>query len=115
MLAIVKRFMPGERIRMILIAACIGVMSGLASIVLREAVDLVHKVFFVWGYEALGIAEAGWRRLLLPLLPPAGIAAIALLPLLGWARLRMARHMLPEVVGGALLGLAFGAVPLLLR
>ena len=70
MLAIVKRFMPGERIRMILIAACIGVMSGLASIVLREAVDLVHKVFFVWGYEALGIAEAGWRRLLLPLLQP---------------------------------------------
>ena len=52
---------------------------------------------------------------LLPLVPPAGIVAIALLPLLGWARLRMARHTLPEVVGGTLLGLAFGAVPVLLR
>jgi chloride channel protein, CIC family len=79
MLAIVKRFMPGERMRMILIAACIGIMSGLASIVFREAVDLVHKVFFVWGYEALGIAEAGWRRLLLPLLPMAG--ATLLIPM----------------------------------
>ena len=52
---------------------------------------------------------------LLPLAWPAGIVAIALLPLLGWARLRMARHTLPEVVGGTLLGLAFGAVPVLLR
>ncbi len=42
-------------------------------------------------------------------------AGVALLPLLGWARLRMARHTLPEVVGGALLGSAFGAVPLLWR
>lgn len=52
---------------------------------------------------------------LLPLLPVAGVVALALVPLLAWARLRMARHTLPEVVGGALLGLAFGAMLLLLR
>ncbi len=45
---------------------------------------------------------------LLRLLPAAGITAIALLPLLGWARLRMARHTWPEVVGGTLLGVASG-------
>jgi len=50
-----------------------------------------------------------------PLLQGAGIAALALLPLLAWARLRMARHTLPEVVGGTLLGLVFGALPSLLH
>lgn len=47
---------------------------------------------------------------LLALLPPVGTSALLLLPLLGWARLRMARHTWPEVVGGAALGLASGAL-----
>ena len=38
----------------------------------------------------------------------AGMVAFALLPLLGWARLRMARHTMAEVVGGTMLGLATG-------
>ena len=38
-----------------------------------------------------------------------GIAAAGLLPLLAWARLRMARHTPAEVLGGALLGAAFAA------
>lgn len=45
---------------------------------------------------------------LLPMLPVAGIVALALLPVLGWSRLRMARHTLPEVIGGAGLGLSTG-------
>lgn len=45
----------------------------------------------------------------------AAIAACVLLPLLGWARLRMQRHTWPEVVGGMLLGLAAGIVPQLLQ
>jgi len=61
---------------MILIAACIGVMSGLAIIVFRESVELVHEVIFVWGYEVLGIKQGGWRLLLLPLLPMAGAALL---------------------------------------
>lgn len=45
---------------------------------------------------------------LLALLPVAGALALALVPLLGWARLRMQRHTWPEVVGGSLLGGATG-------
>ncbi len=71
-----KPFLPGERSQMIMIAACIGIMSGLAIIVFREAVDMVHKIIFVWGYEALHIAQGGWRRILLPLLPMAGVTLL---------------------------------------
>lgn len=42
-------------------------------------------------------------------LPVAGIVALSMLPLLAWSRLRMARHTLPEVIGGAMLGLASAA------
>lgn len=45
---------------------------------------------------------------LLSLAPWAAVVALMLLPALGWARLRMARHTLPEVLGGGLLGLASG-------
>jgi len=33
-----KRFLPGERTRMIIISAFIGLMAGIAIIVFREAV-----------------------------------------------------------------------------
>lgn len=46
---------------------------------------------------------AAWR-----LWPAASVIALATLPLLGWARLKMARHTLPEVSGGAALGLLAG-------
>ena len=42
---------------------------------------------------------------LLGVWPLAGIVALALLPLLAWSRLAMARHTLPEVIGGTGLGL----------
>ena len=45
---------------------------------------------------------------LLPLWWPAGILALALLPLLGWSRLRMARHTLAEALGGTALGMLAG-------
>jgi len=48
-------------------------------------------------------AVAAW-----PLSVVVGGVALAALPLLAWARLRMARHTLPEVIGGTLLGLAAG-------
>ena len=48
--------------------------------------------------------------LLLALWMPAGIVALGLMPLLAWARLRMARHTLPEVIGGTALGLSVGIV-----
>ncbi|RJX19703.1 MAG: chloride channel protein, partial [Desulfobulbus sp.] len=79
MFARLKFFIPGESTRLILIAACIGVMAGGTIIVFREAVELVHQVIFVRGSELLGIAQGGWRRLLLPLLPVTG--ALLLIPL----------------------------------
>lgn len=45
---------------------------------------------------------------LLALWPTVGLVALALLPLLGWSRLRMARHTMPEVIGGTGLGLLAG-------
>ncbi|MFL6585672.1 MAG: hypothetical protein ACJ8GV_02140 [Luteimonas sp.] len=45
-----------------------------------------------------------------PLWPAASIVALAAMPLLGWARLRMARHTVPEVLGGTALGLITGVV-----
>ena len=79
MFARLKFFIPGESTRLILIAACIGVMAGGTIIVFREAVELVHQVIFVRGSELLGIAQGGWRRLLLPILPVTG--ALLLIPL----------------------------------
>jgi CIC family chloride channel protein len=74
-----KLLMPGESTRLILVAAAIGIMAGGAIIVFREAVGLVHQLIFVRGSELLGIAQGGWRRLLLPLLPISG--AVLLIPL----------------------------------
>lgn len=79
MLTRLKFFMPGESTRMIITAACIGLLAGGAIIVFREAVDLVHEVIFVKGGELLRIHEGGWRLLLLPLLPMTG--AVLLIPL----------------------------------
>ena len=79
MFAKLKKFMPGESTRLIVIAACIGLLAGGAIIIFREAVALVHEVIFVRGSELLRISEGGWRRLLLPLLPITG--AVLLIPL----------------------------------
>ncbi|WP_456385182.1 chloride channel protein [Desulfolithobacter sp.] len=79
MFAKLKIFLPGENTRLIITAACIGLMAGLAIIVFRTAVDLVHELIFVQGYELLRIGEGGWRRYLLPLLPVTG--AVLLIPL----------------------------------
>ncbi len=40
--------------------------------------------------------------------PAAAIVTLATIPLLGWARLKMARHTVPEVLGGIVLGLLSG-------
>ncbi|MFP7755135.1 chloride channel protein [Thermodesulfobacteriota bacterium B35] len=64
---------------MILTATFIGLMAGVAIIIFREAVELVHEYVFVRGYELLGIGEGDWRRFLLPLLPMTG--AVLLIPL----------------------------------
>ncbi len=79
MLTKLKIFLPGENTRMILTATFIGLMAGVAIIVFREAVEMVHEYVFLRGYELLGIGEGDWRRFLLPLLPMTG--AVLLIPL----------------------------------
>ncbi|OQX05423.1 MAG: Cl- channel voltage-gated family protein [Desulfobulbaceae bacterium A2] len=70
---------PGENTRMILIAGFIGLAGGLASIVFRLVLNLVHELLFVRGGAWLGVVPGtpGWW--LLPLLPIAG--ALLLIPL----------------------------------
>lgn len=74
-----KLLIPGENTRLILIAASIGLMAGVAIIVFRSAVEFVHEYLFVLGHELLRIDEGGWRRYLLPLLPITGM--LLLIPL----------------------------------
>ena len=61
------------------VATCIGLLAGVANIIFREAVELVHRLIFVQGQEWLGIQQGGWRRWLLPLLPISGM--VLLIPL----------------------------------
>ena len=76
MLTRLKPLLPGDRARMMIIAACIGVMTGLAIIAFRESVKLVETVLLHHGSSLLGIEEGGWRRALLPLLPMLGVALL---------------------------------------
>lgn len=76
MLKRLQTYLPGDRARMMIVAACIGVLSGFAIILFRESVHLVESLLLHRGGELLGIAEGGWRRMLLPLLPMAGVALL---------------------------------------
>ena len=82
MLTKLKLFLPGENTIMLVTAALIGLLAGVAIIVFREAVELVHELVFVQGYELLRIGEGGWRRFLLPLIPMFGMVLLIPLSLL---------------------------------
>ncbi len=82
MLTKLKLFLPGENIILLVTAALIGLLAGVAIIVFREAVELVHEFVFVQGYELLRIGEGGWRRFLLPLIPMFGMVLLIPLSLL---------------------------------
>ncbi|HDL98279.1 MAG TPA: chloride channel protein, partial [Desulfobacteraceae bacterium] len=77
-----QSFLPGENTRLIVTAAFIGIIAGVAIIVFRETEALVHEYIFVNGYELLRIGEGGWRRFLLPLLPISGMVLLIPLSLL---------------------------------
>ncbi len=74
-----RKFLPGENTRMVLIATFIGLAAGLLNILFRSFVDLVHLYIFEGGSRLLGIDRGGWHLLLLPLIPLTG--AILLIPL----------------------------------
>ena len=85
--------------------------TGVLAVIAMLCVAAVANRWIKLSLHMASLAFAGVA--LLGLWPVAGAAAMALLPLLGWSRLRMARHSLPEVLGGAVLGLVCGAAPLL--
>lgn len=79
MKSILKKFIPGENVRMMIIASCIGIMTGISIILFRTVVEGVETLFFENGKQWLGVHQGGWRLLFLPLFPLTGM--ILLIPL----------------------------------
>lgn len=77
-----RKFLPGENTRMMLIATGIGLGAGLLTIIFRSLVDAVHTLVFDGGGSLLGIGRGGWYLLLLPLLPLTGMVLLIPLSLL---------------------------------
>lgn len=106
---------PGERpllyaVLLVILAICWWWMRGQAAamaqgIVAVAAMLLAAAICNRWIKLSLHMASLAFAAVSLWVLwRVAGIAAAGLLPLLGWARLRMARHSLAEVFGGTVLG-----------
>jgi CIC family chloride channel protein len=77
-----QKFIPGENVRMMIIATCIGLMTGISIIVFRSVVEGVDTILFEGGKKLLGIPEGGWHMLLLPLIPMTGMVLLIPLSLL---------------------------------
>ena len=77
-----QKFIPGENVRMMTIAACIGLMTGISIIVFRTVIEGMETVFLEGGKKLLGIHLGGWRLLLLPLIPMSGMVMLIPLSLL---------------------------------
>ena len=80
--------------------------EGVVAVIAMLCVAGIANRWIKLSLHMASLAFAGVA--MLSLWPPAGIAALLALPLLGWSRLRMARHNLPEVFGGSALGLLAG-------
>lgn len=80
--------------------------NGVVAVIAMLCVAGIANRWIKLSLHMASLAFAG--ATLLSLWMPAGIAALLVLPLLGWSRLRMARHTLPEVLGGSALGLLTG-------
>lgn len=75
----------------------------LAAVLMLCSAGLANR----WVKLSLHMASLAFAGVaLVALLPPVGIGALVLLPLLGWSRWRLARHAWHEVWGGTALGLA---------
>lgn len=77
-----QNFIPGENVRMMVIATFIGLMAGISIIVFRTVVEGMETIVFEGGKKLLGIDQGGWRLLLLPLIPMAGMVLLIPLSLL---------------------------------
>ena len=77
-----QQFIPGENVRMMIIATCIGLMTGISIILFRSVVEGVEVILFEGGKKLLGIHLGGWHLLLLPLIPMTGMVLLIPLSLL---------------------------------
>ena len=77
-----QKFIPGENVRMMVIATLIGLMTGISIILFRTVVGGVETIIFEGGKKLLGINQGGWHILLLPLIPIAGMVLLIPLSLL---------------------------------
>ncbi|MCX5871319.1 MAG: chloride channel protein [Deltaproteobacteria bacterium] len=77
-----QKLIPGENVRMMIIATCIGLMTGVSIILFRSVVEGVETIFFTGGKKLLGIHLGGWHLLLLPLIPMTGMVLLIPLSLL---------------------------------
>jgi chloride channel protein, CIC family len=77
-----RKLIPGENTRMIIIATFIGLSAGVLNIAFRSLVHGIHRVIFDGGSTLLGIAQGGWHLLLLPLIPVTGMLLLIPLSLL---------------------------------
>ena len=80
--------------------------QGVVAVIALLCVAGIANRWIKLSLHMASLAFAGAAMLSLWL--PGGIAALVALPLLGWSRLRMARHTFPEVLGGSALGLLVG-------
>ena len=87
--------------------------SGVLAAVAMLCVAAIANRWIKLSLHMASLAFAGVA--LLPLSGVSAAVALALLPVLGWSRLAMARHTLPEIVAGSLLGLASAGVVLVIR
>lgn len=74
-----RKLLPGDNTRMVVIASFIGTLAGLCNIMFRETVHHVESFFQKGGFELLQIHWGSWHIYLTPLIPMAG--ALCLIPL----------------------------------
>ncbi|MDH4028870.1 MAG: chloride channel protein, partial [Nitrospirota bacterium] len=79
LLKLLYKISLGEQTIIIVMSVIVGLLSGLANMLFRSTIHLVHKTIFVGGSGLLHINEGGFYKLLLPLLPITG--ALLLIPL----------------------------------
>lgn len=74
----------GEQTIIIIMSVIVGLLSGLANMLFRSTINLVHDVVFIGGSILLNIKEGGFYAYLVPLLPVTG--ALLLIPLYYFSR-----------------------------
>ncbi|MEJ2182101.1 MAG: chloride channel protein [Nitrospirota bacterium] len=74
-----RRILKDRHTTLIVMSVFVGALAGAANIVFRSSMLFIFDNVFVAGGHLLGVHDGGFRRLLLPLLPMAGV--LLLIPL----------------------------------